>query len=214
MGEVKPWNHFSRFYETMRYESSMCMCTLKSQGLPFGLSDLFFLWRRSRSFSFSGRWWFSSLQQLLLWPYPDVGALPMAERFTLGMRNMLFNRMRAEQIALCFTSVLLMHYHCPSTIKKRKVWANISRPSCLVSLLGCLHLANSTTCLCCAVLGDRLSCSHGHSWGKFVILYLLHSFHQMSLFPLLMATGQWSSFTCSKGVDSLFFPLLVFFGRL
>lgn len=52
---------------------------------------------------------------------PDVGALSAAVRSTWDMGNMPFNKVRAKNIALCFTSLLLMHYHCPSTMKKQKV---------------------------------------------------------------------------------------------
>lgn len=40
MGEVKTWNHFSRLYETKKYESIMYVCILKSQDWPCGI-DVF-----------------------------------------------------------------------------------------------------------------------------------------------------------------------------
>lgn len=163
----------------------------------------FFLWRRS--LSFSERHWFPILQQFPLWLCSDVGALSTAVRSTCGTRNMLFNEVRAKQIALCFTSLLLMHYHCPSTMKKQKVWVSTCRHR-LFGLFPCLPPpVNFTTCLHCAVLEDKFSCSLRHSWGKFVMLGYVCPFHQKPCIPQLMATGQWFSLMCSKRLPVFFF---------
>lgn len=134
MGEVKTWNHFSRHYEKQRYKSIMYVCILKCQDWSCGINDFFSLWRRSCFFS--GRLWFPLLQKFPLWLCPDVGALSVAVRSTWGMRNIPFNKVRAKTIALCFTSLLLMHYHCASTMEKQKVWVS----TCRHQLFGLFHV--------------------------------------------------------------------------
>lgn len=140
MGEVKSWNHFSRLYETKRYESIMYACILKSQYWPCGVSDFFF-------FSCGGE--VSPSVKGIGFPYcsssPCGSALMLVPCPQLwdprGALGICFSTRWGQSRLLC---VLLRYYWCPTTVlvqwKSRKSERAHVDIGCSVSFLVYIHL--------------------------------------------------------------------------